>query len=275
MKQKKSLIVLLLSVILFSCEETITDVELPYVEQLVVSCVLENDDLVDSLRLERTLPPLEHYDEDKALVKDAKVQINDGDSTYDLFYSDGYYRTSNLIAQAGKTYKLNVEWKGKKATATTFVPNPVEIPKIEFEIRKTTGQWGEAYEVNVFSMIKLVKNVVYNSGVLNNSQGHGSYDFFNIYREIDVNSDGYCKVSFTNWYFYQPIDTNIIKEIFYDYSGVLSSYDAQFYQYFITRFNGQSGDEIFGGNSNNIQWNIKGDGIGLFIGRSTSYKKFF
>jgi|GEM_PF-6185946 len=157
MKQKKSLIVLLLSVILFSCEETITDVELPYVEQLVVSCVLENGDLVDSLRLERTLPPLEHYDEDKALVKDAKVQINDGDSTYDLFYSDGYYRTSNLIAQAGKTYKLNVEWKGKKATATTFVPNPVEIPKIEFEIRKTTGQWGEAYEVNVFSMIKPVK----------------------------------------------------------------------------------------------------------------------
>ena len=274
MKLNSILIILFCSIILFSCEETVTNAGLPYIEQLVVSCVLENGDLVDSLRLERTLPPLEHYDEEKALVKDANVQINDGENTYNLFYANGYYRSYNLVVQAGKTYILNIEWKGKKVTATTFVPHPIEIPKIEFEIIKKSGQWGETYEVNVISMIKPVKNVVYNSGVLKNTNGLISYDY-NIYREIDVNSDGYCKVFFTNWFFYQPIDSNILKQIFHDYYGVLSSYDAQFYQYFITRYNGQSSDEIFGGNNNNIQWNIKGDGIGLFIGRSTTYKKFF
>lgn len=274
MKLKNIIVLLVLSVILIACEETVTNVELPYVEQLVVSCVLENGDLVDSLRLERTLPPLESYDEEKALVKDAKVEISDGENIFNLYYFDGYYRSNSLIAQAGKTYKLNVEWKGKKVTATTFVPPPIEIPKIEYEITTITDQWGKLFDLRVYSMIKPVRNVVFNSGYFVTYHGANSYDFFNIYREVDTNSSGYCKVNFFSGMFYELIDTSNVNNFFKDYVFVLCSYDAQFYQYFITRFNGQSGDEIFGGNSSNISWNIKGDGIGLFIGRSTTYKKF-
>lgn len=273
MKLINIFIIFFLSVVLFSCEETVTNVELPYVEQLVISCVLENGDLVDSLRLERTLPPLEYYNEEKALVKDAKVKITDGEQNYELLYEDGYYRSNDLVAQAGKTYSLSIEWKGKKATAFTFVPYPVEIPEIEWEINKKTDTWSEWFEINIFSMIKPVKNVVFNSGYAKYSHEFNSYDFYNISREIDVNSAGFCKVSFFNGYFGEPMDTNKVKQFFKDYVYVLCSYDAQFYPYFITRYNGQSGDEIFGGNSNNIQWNIKGDGIGLFLGRSTTYKK--
>lgn len=258
---------------LFSCEETVTNVELPYVEQLVVSCVLENGDLVDSLRLERTLPPLEYYDEDKALVKDAKVQINDGEQNYELFYENGYYRSNDLVAQAGRTYSLIIEWKGKKATATTFVPYPVEITKIEYEINKVNDQGGDWYDVLIYSKVKPVKNVVYHSGYLYNQHGFNGHDFYYIYREIDTETDGFSKVAFLNLMFNDIVDTNNIKKLFKDYIFVVCAYDVQFYQYFITRYNGQSGDEIFGGSSNNIIWNVKGDGIGLFIGRSIAYNK--
>lgn len=273
MKVKKILLSLLVIITLTSCEQTVTNVELPFKEQLVIKCIMDSGDLVDSVLITRTLPPLEIYDPNKALVKDAKVVISDGTNNFELSFANGYYNSSNLIAEFGKTYTLTVEWKGKKATATTFVPNPVEISKIEYEINKKTDTWSEWFEINIFSMIKPVKNVVFNSGYVMYDQGFNSYNFYNISREIDVNSAGFCKVSFFNGYFGELMDTNKVKQFFKDYVYVLCSYDAQFYPYFITRYNGQSGDEIFGGSSNNIQWNIKGDGIGLFLGRSTTYRK--
>lgn len=263
----------IISLIIVSCEETVTNVELPYAEQLVINCIMDSGNLVDSVLITRTLPPLERYDINKALVKDAKVVISDGTKNYELFFENGFYHSHNLIAESGKTYSLKVEWKGKIASATTFVPYPIEIPEIKWEVKESSDNLGNWYEVTPYVLLKPSPNVVYNSGYILESQ-HGGYPtFFNIARETDLDANGFCKIIFINGYYFETSDISKIKEQFKNYVCVLHSYDAQFYPFFITRYNGQSGDEIFGGNSNNIQWNIKGDGIGLFLGRATTYKR--
>ncbi len=273
MKVKNILLSLLVIITFTSCEQTVTNVELPYKEQLVISCIMNNGDLVDSVVITRTLPPLEIYDINKAMVKDAKVIIFDGTKNHELSFDNGYYKSKNLIAEAGKTYTLTVEWKGKKATASTFVPYPIVIPEIKWDVKESSDMWGNWFEVTIYSMIEPSKNVVYNSGYI--LDYHSGYypSFYNISREIDVNSDGLCKVVFVNGYYFESSDIGKLKENFKDYICVVHAYDAQFYTFFITKYNGQSGDEIFGGNSNNIQWNIKGDGIGLFLGRATTFTK--
>lgn len=258
---------------LISCEETVTNVDLPYVEQLVINCILDNGELVNNVTITRTLPPLEIYDIEKAQVKDAKVIISDGTKNYELFFKDGYYHSNDLIAESGKTYSLKVEWNGKIATATTFVPYPNEISEIKWDVKQSPDMGGTWYEVTSYAFLKPSPNVVYNSGYTTESQHGGYSSLFNIARETDVDSNGFCKVIFINGFYFETSDITEIKKLFQNYVCIVHSYDAQFYPFFITRYNGQSGDEIFGGSSNNIQWNIKGDGIGLFIGRATTFKK--
>ncbi len=274
MKLNNYILICFISLTLLSCEQTVTNIELPYLEQLVVNCVLQNGDVVDSLRLERTLPLLEKYDEDKALVKDAKVEISDGENNYTLYYQNGFYKNDSLIATSGKKYSLKIEWKGKKATANTFVPNPVEIPELNYTIEKSSDTWADWYNLKVYCLIKPTKNVVYNSGWGSSYHGSQSYSFYNILREIDTDAQGYCKVNFLDISFMEKIDSTNIKKFLKDYLFILYSYDVQFYQFYITSNNGRSGDEIFGGNSNNIIWNVKGDGIGLFIGRAVTFKSY-
>ncbi|RPI71382.1 MAG: hypothetical protein EHM47_10325 [Ignavibacteriales bacterium] len=45
-------------------------------------------------------------------------------------------------------------------------------------------------------------------------------------------------------------------------------YDNAFYDYFSTQGSGQTPDAIFGQSGSNVKWNITGDGIGMFIGRT-------
>lgn len=258
-----------------SCEESVTNVELPYVEQLVIDCIMESGDLVDSVIISKTLPPLAKWEMEKTIVTDAKVTISDGTKNYELTYQNNFYNSKDLIAESGKTYTLTVEWKGKKATATTFVPYPIEIPEIKWDVKEASDSWGKWYVVTPYALVKPTKNVVYNSGYITSYHGGGYPSFIGIARETDINSEGLVRVNFVDGYYLENVDMNNLKKYFQEYIFVLYSYDKQFYQFFITRFNGQSGDEIFGGNSNNVLWNIKGDGIGLFLGRATTYKRVF
>ena len=49
-------------------------------------------------------------------------------------------------------------------------------------------------------------------------------------------------------------------------SIILTKYDLPYFDYYVTRREGDMNDDVFAISGNNIAWNIKGDGIGLFIG---------
>lgn len=67
-------------------------------------------------------------------VTNAKVSISDNAGNSDILkeITDGTYITTNLIGVVGRTYTLNVELDGKTYTASSTMPQAVNIDKIYF-----------------------------------------------------------------------------------------------------------------------------------------------
>lgn len=79
-------------------------------------------------------------DMQESVLRHAKVSVECDGKTYPLTcrYSDSYltrfyFTTSELCGEAGKTYSLKVEFKGRTATAVTSIlpPTPVELFEVE------------------------------------------------------------------------------------------------------------------------------------------------
>lgn len=269
-----SVLLLVSALILTSCEENVTGVELPYKEELVVRCILEEGIQPNNIRIERTLPPLEDYSVEKALVTDANAIISDGTNNYSLTYSNGYYYSNDLIPLTGKEYTLTVKWKGKTATARTSIPKKVNFTKVEFDKKTSYNEWGNGTEVKFYTWVDAEPNSVYIGGIAS-FWGSNTWYSGSISQYSERNSEGKVKVMFEEIIFsdmtMDSIDiVNYIRDNYY----VVEAYEKEFYPYFITKYNGEQSNEIFGTSGTNVEWNIKGDGIGMFIGKSIVSKKF-
>ncbi len=151
----KKLFVLLISIVLLaSCEQTITIDLGEYDPKIVVYGVLEPDSVV-RIYITESQAYLRDLDEDDqyGFIQNATVVLSNGIQTdtltidskweyqevqnFDLFFKDSvltYFYTSNMNIERGKDYSLEVFSNGRKATATTHVPEPVEITDAFFEI---------------------------------------------------------------------------------------------------------------------------------------------
>ncbi len=56
-----------------------------------------------------------------------------------------FYYTTEMDIEVGKTYELSVNRPGQALTASTTVPNPVEIDELVYEESTWTSEWGEVY----------------------------------------------------------------------------------------------------------------------------------
>lgn len=119
-------------IILFSCDKHKDNVIEP---QLVVEGWIETDGFPIVL-IGKTLPiSNSSQDINNYVVQWAKVSISDGDTTiiltggYDNTYLPPYkYTTYKMTGKAGKTYHIDVEYRGLHASATTTIP---EVPQID------------------------------------------------------------------------------------------------------------------------------------------------
>ncbi len=267
MKKICLVIILIIGFGLSSCEEEVTGVTLPYREQLVIRAVLQAGEKIKDIRVERTIPPLENYTVEKALVKDAVLIIDDGEQSDTLTYKNGYYH-SKLTAQAGKQYKLFAHWKQHKAYGQTIIPEPANFDEVFIDFRKDSTYFENYYFASVYTYITPNENYVYTAGAANENIIYGNYE--EIFTFLKRTPDNKLKIYFT---YTGGNDTLQIKKGLNNYKFVIMSYDKQYYDYFITRYNGNSDDDIFGNVGSNVRWNIKGDGIGMFIGRNIVVKK--
>lgn len=267
MKKIYFYLILLLGFGLSSCEEEVTGITLPYREQLVIRAVLQAGDRITNIRVEKTIPPLENYTVEKALVKDAVLIIDDGEHLDTLTYKDGYYN-SKLTAQPGKLYKLYAYWKHHKAYGETIVPEEVSFDEVFVEFKKDTTLFEGYYTATVYTYITPNEKYVYTAGTSFDNIIYGNYD--EIFTYSRRTSDNKLKINFT---FTGGNDTIEVKKQLNNYKFVIINYDKQYYDYFITRYNGNSDDDIFGNVGANVRWNISGDGIGMFIGRNIVVKK--
>ncbi|MEO5929452.1 MAG: DUF4249 family protein [Candidatus Kapaibacterium sp.] len=255
--------------ILAGCETGVTTPDdIPYVEQIVVSCLLEPEKPADSLRFSRTLPITEKYDTSKAIITDLTGTIQSGDSIYPLRYVSGIrYQAVGLTPKSGKVYRLNVDWHGKHVTAVTRVPFPVSIDTITFFKAPNPRKTGDNYyrmDVAVRPGVQEVYGIGYvftngagvplPQGELNRAQS--------VARSQDTLADGRAHVISRG-------DSPLEGPPPFSGSVSLFSFDAPYYDYFLTYAHGdEPGDRVLANTGEKIRWNVHGDGVGMFIGRA-------
>ena len=117
----KILFVILIG-LLVSCQETVNDFDLPYKEQLVVRAILSAGESQKKIKIEKTLHPLEKFDSENFIVKDAIVKITQENEVFDFTFDGQNYSNNKFIPKEGVVYNFSAEWNDKKVIGETRVP---------------------------------------------------------------------------------------------------------------------------------------------------------
>ena len=247
----------IISIFTYSCEETVNGVELPYQELLVIRAELRANEQF-TVVIRKTLPPLEEFLEESSRITGVTAYIECEGKKYPLISDGGsYFSNSELIPKPGKTYKLYAEWKNHKATAETTVPFNNDSAYNYNIIKKITDdEWGDQrYEYTITADVRLAGNCV----AMINAIGYNQY--YNTPKELctKLEKDFFGNIVIGKYISWSYDDFQLS-------SVVITKYDNPYFDYYVTREEGDMNDDVFAIAGNNIAWNIKGDGIGLFIG---------
>lgn len=256
MKVIKIILIIALTLLAFtSCEdlEQTVDYELPYEEKIVIDGEINTTANWISVFVTKTIPPLERVTPENVSIRDADVKVYYEDEVIELNYSDGLsvsnYRSSEPInIKPGIEYRLEVKWKGKTAIARTTIPNIPEIKSVTTE------------EVTEYGWTRTLYNFEFQpdeKGVLSFRDDIQYYEekahLFN-----DVNRKYNVKIE----------NFNVINDR--DSVFAITYYDVNYYNYYTTRFQGDSEGGVFSSGGLNIEGNVEGDdGIGLWIGSNS------
>lgn len=141
-----SIIILSIVSVLYSCERDV-EIDLPSDKSyLVVEGFIESGEpprvLITRNRGFFQPNPTDLNDLiNKFFVKDAIVEISDGEKTVQLYliinlqkYPYAYYTTNQLKGENGKTYSLKVTAGGNTLKSSTQIPQPVKIDSLYFRL---------------------------------------------------------------------------------------------------------------------------------------------
>lgn len=246
----------------FGCESDIVENDLSYSERMVVRGLLEAGKPIQ-VYFGRTLPMQEPFDTSKANLQNVFAYIQNKNRIDTLVYSfGGIYQTKDLIAQNGEKYLLFAEWNGKKITAETTIPftttfqagrldTLIQNNDTTFYIRGfLTPRPGAVYGGS-WSVISSNPSYVLEDSVLTELQ-----------REQDKDLLGNLIIKT------RPIPKEIIKQWRNSLFIRIHAFDENFYNFFLTQDANNATNNIFSSSGINLRWNINGDAIGLFIGKS-------
>lgn len=258
----KTLIALTFCITLYSCEPTTVEIELPYVEKIQVMGVLESGFPIQQIFIRRTLPPLDEYIPENAFVKNATVVVTDDlGKVYNFIYdSQDCYINSEIKPEIGRKYKLEVTYKNLKAYAETYIPAPTDTISTGTEIIKQNVENYNISLKNYFIIIKTLPNTAYFME---------TYSYFpdNRYSEYQLTDNKSNQIKLI---YFQSYNFNGTFAEPHDITVSIKSFDPKFYNFYSTRYNGDSQDSFLGGGSK-IDWNVTGTAIGYFVG-SSKYK---
>ncbi len=248
-------LILALALFALGCTDMVDAPDLPYVERMVVYSILTAGEQEVSVSFQRTLPPTEAYSVRKAALADVSAWVDEEGRIHPLHYDSlGVYRASGLMVQAGAVYTLHAQWHGMTCDAQTRVPGPAVIDTMFC----SNGPDGWLAQAVVRPRAGEVYGLSWQSSKLSYDPRTSSLGFSTLVRQQDARADG--SVSLAEHLFWVDQGTEV--------SASLQAFDDAFYNYFNSRPGGKSSDEIFSQPGKNQKWNVQGDGIGLFIGRS-------
>ena len=246
-------------VFLSGCEQPLQEEEFPYEIKLVIRGVLEPGKVINNIYIGRTLPINAEFDEDFANLTDAVGAIVSDEVFYPLRHiQNGIYTTDSLVAEKGKTYYFVAQWQDKSVSATTNIPVPGKVISYGIKSAEENGKRVSVMEATIDpygdESYTITWVFVYNNGVV----GREGDNFVQVNRssgeQINVQSD--------------VIPSSLLNSTTGKLGIRVYVYDKAFYDYFRAQGSSQISESIFGQPLSNVKWNIEGEGIGLFVGRT-------
>jgi hypothetical protein len=251
---------LITSILFTSCEQPLDEDEFPYEMKIVVRGIIEPDRIIDEIYIGRTLPVAVPFDEDFAKLKDAVGAVVSDGIFYPLRHTgNGIYTTDSLTAQVGKTYSLLVYYQDKSVSAETYIPVHGSI--VSYKIINTQEE-GEFINIMEGTIIPRGNESYTASWVFVNFNGVVGRESENFVQVVSSSPGQQVKVKT------EKIPPNLINSTSGSLGIRVYVYDKAFYDFYQTQGSAQITDAIFGQPGTNIRWNVEGDGIGLFVGRT-------
>lgn len=274
MKYIKIIVAALALLSLLSCEEIVDNPELPYKEQLVIKAFVYADSNAKNIKITRTLHPLEEYSTEKALVSDAEAYIINNGIKYKLNYdkSTNLYNNLDIKFEKGQKYEFQAFWKNLKVYGNTIIP---EQYNYNLTYNKKSGTNNAMIECEIFIEFSPSENYAYDAGEIYYDSYYKKTWFStrNTYDNSYI-KNGKITMDMGNKYFPLYFNDDQIKSALSTYNYYITIFDYAYYKYYLTQYNGDSSNDIFGTSGNNIDWNISGDGVGLFIGGNIKQLNF-
>jgi len=263
------IILLVFGVLLSGCEQVVGEEEFPYEMKLVIRGLLEDGQDIKDIYIGRTLPVAVPFRGDFANLTNAVVSIKVDTLRYILKHTrDGLYSAPNGVkARAGKTYELLVSWESLSAGAVTKIPEAGTIGGVF--LLNSVNDTGKSIKV-MSADITPRGDEAYAITWLAFTQTGQIYTEDNKYNVVvkmlpNVNTTTIQAQSaeITPSYLARPQDLGV---------GIYV-YDGSFYDYYKTKGSSKLSDAVFGQPSTSVRWNILGDGIGMFVGRSKTTRQ--
>lgn len=262
---------LLFVLLVGGCEETVDITDATYRERLVVYGVLDANDTVDIV-FTRTLPINRPYSAADAAVPDVAgriTAINPDDPSLGNFadlvhVGGGHYKAGGMRIHPGWTYRLEATWRGGTIRSSTVVPHMADVDSVM--LVPSTWYW-EGQPTEMFSVRAVIDprpDEVYllTTGIYDGPGGKPSVRRpygANVVRPRDTTEGG--RIALVDDWNSQSKQARV--------AAVVVAYDEPYYDFQRTYYHD---DDMgpFGSGSDNVKWTVEGDGIGLFIGRSTT-----
>ena len=280
---------------LSGCEQTVAVGELPFEEKIMVEGILKADSIIEIV-FSKTVPVLDTpniYTIDTVSNRITTLQGTiaiDGISYPLIHMNNGRYRIFDAQQQSikgkiGSIYLLNASWNNKIIYAQTQIPIAKKPTILGINIDTTRSSvYGYQDYIRVF--ISLSYHPEDQEAIVHTINTISPFDN-SIYNEIDTvnykefNYPQYFPPyyftkkeiphisSFFTW-LYVPTGITISEALsmYADSKIITKHYDKAMKEYIDTQYFGDNLGGIFGGGGTGIHWNIKGQGLGLFIGYS-------
>lgn len=300
MKHSIILLAIALLVTLSSCEQTVELGEVPYLEKIVVDGMITSGEPI-KVTFSKTMPPTTSLDSwrgfDTAAIRltnvVATITVDNQVCTLQHIRVGEYFaRKPNgdtLYCEIGKTYILNAQWNGHTISATTTAPTTKSIQLLPLMVDSTNSRPQENYVLLLLSLpiqYELNKNELLTNTLILQTKGVTKPQY--IIQETDSLFKGWEYFSTFPLYrlTYSTNETKkgyfsaVIEGYFGKYSGSAFqyydsvfietiTYDWQFLDYINTEWNNNGDGDFFGASGSNVKWNVKGDGLGLFLAKTT------
>lgn len=247
-----------------ACEKIdVVEVSLPYNEKLVVQGLLEENKPLNGIIFTKTLPLNETYSISKAELKDVVAYIQSGVRVIPLKYDrNGIYRPiSSFIPQKESTFELFAKWRDKNVYARTYIPANPKIVNAYF-LTDGSGTYIQAEIQNQVGVVFGAKAVAMEGGNIL----YESEDFYSV-TSPDGDPKSIIKVRTPS------IPGEALLSFKNSFSIKVFAFDEQYQDYFKTKRFSFPIKDSFVQSGGDVDWNVRGDGIGLFIGYSSTTLK--